>query len=204
MDRITNESNLWLRALKLEDEGNYLEAFEIYLQDSKLSFKKKSFVGAALSCSCAATCLVKTGNIPAARKLYHQAGQIYENNGDHVIGDSVREAMWSYQEACDYFTLACENVHVQNVCEKLIALARKVNPFFGEQEIMESLRLRKLEIDANNISKTNMKISADVDREINNFLHEIKENLINLTLDGKNSTGKVKHRGEISEESITN
>ena len=57
MDRITNESNLWLNAIKMEDEGSYLKAFVFYLKDSSECIKQNSFVRAALSCSCAADCL---------------------------------------------------------------------------------------------------------------------------------------------------
>lgn len=203
MDRITNESNMWFQALKMEDEGNYHEAFKFYLQDSKLALKQKSLASAALSCSCAAICLSRLGNIPAARKLYHQSGIIYENNGDQVIGNSVREALWSYQEAYGYFTIACEDIYAQNVCKKLLSLARKVNPFFGEQEIIESLKLRKLELDFNTVSKTSMKMSADVDRQIDIFLQEIQVNFNDLSIDETNSK-YTKIGGNTSEESITN
>lgn len=204
MDRITNESNLWLQALKLEDEGNHLDAFKVYLQDSKLSLQQKSFLSAALSCSCAANCIANAGNPMAARKLYHQAGQIYESNGDHVIGNSVREALWSYQEAYEYFTLACENFYAQNVYGKFVSLAKKVNPFFGEKEAMDSLRMRKLELDSNPTSKIIMQASADVDREISNFLNEIKINLGDMVSDNKDPSNVTRSGGKDNEKSIAN
>jgi hypothetical protein len=187
----------------LEDEGNYLEAFTVYLQDSKSSLKQRSLVSAALSCSCAGNCIANAGNLVAARILYLQAGQIYEQNGDYVIGHSVREALWSYQESYEYFTLACENLHAKNVSEKFVSLSRKVNPFFGEKEAMDSLRMRKLDLELNSVSKTCMQISADVDMELSNFLHEIKDSLINLS-HTENSNLKTKVRGETFEKSITN
>ncbi len=203
MDRITNESNLWLQALKLEDEGNYIEAFKVYLKDSKLSLQQKSFSSAALSCSCAANCIANTGNPMAARKLYHQAGKIYENNGDHVIGNSVREALWSYQEAYDYFTLACENFYAQNVCEKFVSLSKKVNPFFGEKEALDSLMMRKLELDSNPPSKIIMQVSADIDAEISDFLNEIKTNLNDMVSDNEDPN-VTKSGGKSFEKSIAN
>lgn len=174
MDRITNESNLWLNAIKMEDEGNYLKAFIFYLKDSSECIKQNSFVRAALSCSCAADCLAMNGNLAGARQLYLQTAQLYENNAIHVIGNSVREALWSYQEAYEYFHLACENNKAENIYEKYVSLSRKINPFFGEKEAMESLRIRKTDIESYpSAHASNMQVSADIDNAIQNFLQEI-------------------------------
>lgn len=174
MDRITNESNLWLNAVKMEDEGNYLKAFVFYLKDSSECIKQNSFVRAALSCSCAADCLAMNGNLAGARQLYLQTAYLYENNVIHVIGNSVREALWSYQEAYEYFNLACENNKAQNIYEKYVSLSRKINPFFGEKEAMESLRIRKTDTESHSgIHTSNMQVSADVDNAIQNFLQEM-------------------------------
>ena len=174
MDRITNESNLWLNAIKMEDEGNYLKAFIFYLKDSSECIKQNSFVRAALSCSCAADCLAMDGNLAGARQLYLQTAALYENNAVHVIGNSVREALWSYQEAYEYYNLACENNKAQNIYEKYVSLSRKINPFFGEEQAMESLRIRKSdETPQSGVHTSNMQVSADVDNAIKNFLTEI-------------------------------
>jgi tetratricopeptide (TPR) repeat protein len=174
MDRITNESNLWLNAIKMEDEGNYLKAFIFYLKDSSECIKQNSFVRAALSCSCAADCLAMDGNLAGARQLYLQTAALYENNAVHVIGNSVREALWSYQEAYEYYNLACENNKAQSIYEKYVSLSRKINPFFGEEQAMESLRIRKSdETPQSGVHTSNMQVSADVDNAIKNFLTEI-------------------------------
>jgi tetratricopeptide (TPR) repeat protein len=174
MDRITNESNLWLNAIKADDEGNYLEAFLFYLQDSSECLKQNSLVRAALSCSCAANCLVMTGNLSAARQLYKQTATIYENNANSVIGNSVREALWSYQEAYEYYNLACEDNQAEHVYEKHVSLSRKVNPFVGEKEAMESLRVRKIALETNSkLNQTSIHVSADIDNAIKNFMNEI-------------------------------
>jgi tetratricopeptide (TPR) repeat protein len=175
MDRITNESNLWLNALKMEDAGDYLQAFLFYLKDSAECIKQNSFVRAALSCSCAANCLTMTGNLAGARQLYMKAAIIYEDTVREVIGRSVREALWLYQEAYEYYHLACENQKAQFIYEKYLSLSRKVDPFFGEQEAMESLRTRKISLESNSdINSTNMQVSADIDNAIKNFLAEIE------------------------------
>jgi hypothetical protein len=174
MDRITNESNLWLNAIKAEDDGNYIEAFLFYLKDSTECLKQNSLVRAALSCSCAANCLATTGNLTAIRQLYMQTATIYENNANLVIGQSVREALWSYQQAYEYFSLACDDNKTQHIYERYVSLSKKVNPFVGENEAMETLRLRKMDLDSkSNTYPTNMQVSADVDNAIKSFLKEI-------------------------------
>lgn len=175
MDRITNESNLWLNAIKMEDEGNYLEAFSLYLRDAEGHVKQNSLVRAALSCSCAADCLIKAGALPAARQLYLQAGAIYEKNGHHVIGNSVREALWSYQEAYEYYVMAYERERAKKVYDICLSLARKTNPFSGEREAMDSLRIRALDFEANaSAINPNMQVSADIDNAVVTFLKELE------------------------------
>lgn len=175
MDRITNESNLWLNAIKMEDEGSYQQAFTFYLKDAEENIKQNSLVRAALSCSCAADCLVKRGALVAARQLYLQAATIYEKNANQVIGSSVREAIWSYQQAYEYFSMACEKERAQKAYQVCVSLARKTNPFAGEKEAMESLRLRALNMDElSNASSANMQLSAEIDGMILNFLKEIE------------------------------
>ena len=174
MDRITNESHLWLNAIKMEDEGDYLKAFIFYLKDSSECIKQNSFVRAALSCSCAADCLAMDGNLAGARQLYLQTAALYEDNAVHVIGNSVREALWSYQEAYEYYNLACENNKAQSIYEKYVSLSRKINPFFGEEQAMESLRIRKSDkAQQSGVHTSNMQVSADVDNAIKNFLHDL-------------------------------
>ncbi len=174
MDRITNESNLWLNAIKMEDGGDYLKAFLFYLKDSGECVKQNSLVRAALSCSCAANCLILVGNLAGARQLYLQTASLYEKNAENVIGNSVREALWSYEEAYEYFNLACENNKAQHTYEKYVSLSRKINPFFGEKEAMESLRIRKTDaISDSGTHGTNMQVSADVDNAIKNFLNDL-------------------------------
>ena len=158
----------------MEDEGDYLKAFVFYLKDSSECIKQNSFVRAALSCSCAADCLAMNGNLAGARQLYRQTAYLYENNAVHVIGISVREALWSYQEAYEYFHLACENNKAQNIYEKYVSLSRKINPFFGEKEAMESLRIRQTDTESHlGMHASNMQVSADVDNAIRHFLQEI-------------------------------
>lgn len=156
--------------MQTEDEGNYLKAFSLYLKDSTECIKQNSLVRAALSCSCAAECLVLVGNLAASRQLYLQTAILYEKNADHVIAYSIREALWSYQEAYEYYNIAGETNKAHNIYEIYVSLSRKVNPFSNEKEAMDLLRQRKLETESkSSIHQTNMEVSADIDRAIKNF-----------------------------------
>lgn len=173
MDRITNESNLWLNGIKMEDEGNYMAAFSFFLEDAAECIKQSSLVRAGLSCSCAADCLVMTGDLTGARQLYEQTAIIYENNAKRVIGHSVREALWSYKEAYEFYNMACENEKADGIYEKYLSLSRKINPFFGEKEAMDALRIRKTTLDSTKVYSSNMQFSAEVENAIKDFLAKV-------------------------------
>ena len=175
MDRITNESNLWLNALKLEDDSNYHEAFFLYLKDAAESLKQHALIRAALSCSCAANCLTMTADLATASRLYFHAAMIYEKNGDLVLGESIREALWSYQEAFEYFHLACQSDKAQIVYDKYVSLTRKINPFLGEEEAMKSLRFRNGSKNSTiNRVSSNMQISTQIANAMEIFLREVE------------------------------
>lgn len=178
MDKITDEDNLWLNAIKMEDESNYFEAFVYYLKDSSECVKQNSLVKAALSCSCAASCLVSLGNMTATRQLYLESARMYEENADSIIGESIREALWSLQESYEYYLLGGNGDRAQKAYDKSLFLARKVNPFSGEDEIMQSLRMRKKHADDTmNMTHTNLQTSDKIEQEIQNFMHLRKPNL---------------------------
>jgi len=178
MDKITDEDNLWLNAIKMEDESNYFEAFVYYLKDSSECVKQNSLVKAALSCSCAASCLVSLGDMTATRQLYLESARMYEENADSIIGESIREALWSLQEAYEYYLLGGNSDKAQKAYDKSLFLARKVNPFSGEDEIMQNLRMRKKHADDTmNMTHTNLQTSDKIEGEIQNFMRLRRSNI---------------------------
>lgn len=175
LDRIQKDSNLWLNAVQAEDEGDYLKAFSFYLKDATEYLRQNSLVRAALSCSCAAECLRLMGHLAPARQLNLQAAALYEKNAGQVIAYSVREALWSYQEAYEFYNLAGESNKAREVFERYVSLSRKVNPLSGEKEALESLRQRKIEAESGpNTHQTNMEISIEIDNAIKDFLKETR------------------------------
>lgn len=182
-DRITDESDFWLNAIKMEDGNDFLEASVFYLTDAAESLKHNMLVRTALSCLCAAECLIRMGHHADACKLYLETAIIYEENADRVLGESVREALWSLQEAYENFLLASDHSRAQRIFEKYMFLARKLNPFFGEGETMELLKSKRKSIE-------NIKKSWNNSNNIKNSskLYAAIENLINLRQSSRQTT----------------
>lgn len=143
VDNITDESNLWLEALKNEESENFFESIELYLDDAKNCLKQKSWVGAALSCSCAANCLFKIGNYEISRILYAEAGKIYEKYASEVISHSFRESMWALLQATDHYILANDDKKFQEAKERFIHLKMKIDPFCDTVQLRNRFNIRK-------------------------------------------------------------
>jgi hypothetical protein len=132
IDRITDETNPWLVANKKEDENDYARAIVLYLEDATECLRQNQVVKAALSSSCAAECLAKTGKHRDANLLYSETARIYLANADSVITTSVRESLWSLREAYEYFLLAKDLTGARQVHYRLMYLAKRVDPNSGD------------------------------------------------------------------------
>ncbi len=136
VNRLTDESNPWFHALRLEDAGEYNDSIISYLKDSGENLQRGELMRAALSCSCAASCLEKLDVQNYARKLYREAAAIYWENGMEAIGKSLREAFWSLREAYKCFLNAQEDAKAKEIHSIVASLANKVNPFVGKIEMI--------------------------------------------------------------------
>lgn len=141
-DKITDPSNLWLAATRAEQDGRFAEATVLYLRDAADCLTRGLEGRAALSCSCAASCLERTGNGNAARHMYLEAAKIYEEQAEVVFGRSTREALWLLQEAHDHFIIAGDAEKAAQVYEKCASLAIKSNPFVTVETLDKVLRVR--------------------------------------------------------------
>lgn len=144
LQRLTDESNLWFNAVKAEDEGNFEIAVSYYMQDALECIKQRSLVRAALSCSCAANCLVRMGSLSSARVLYSEAGTIYVENSTVALSESIREALWSLQEAFENYALAGDSA-ADTVRDRYIALVARTSPFSKADKAAKDLEARRAE-----------------------------------------------------------
>jgi hypothetical protein len=137
VDRLTDKSNFWLNATRLEDEGNGDDAVVFYLKDAKESLSAGSLVEAALSSSCAASVLASLGNESHAQRLYLEAAKLYEENAEASMKSSVREVLWSLEKAYLNYLLANEHFKSQHIYNKFFSISRKINPFMSETKLSE-------------------------------------------------------------------
>ncbi|MDQ6862750.1 MAG: hypothetical protein M3044_02885 [Thermoproteota archaeon] len=176
-DRLIDRDNYWLTAVNMEDDGNLSDAVKFYLKDAIECLNKVSLGRTALSCSCAATCLAKTGNSEYASALYRETAALYEENADSVIADSIRESLWSLEEAYEYYFVADDFDKAQIAYDKYMVLAKKINPLFGLEEQKETLEFRKFNAQAikfNNRSVPRRQISSEVIRTMEELLQRRK------------------------------
>jgi hypothetical protein len=172
LQRLTDESNLWFNAVKAEDDGNFENAISYYMKDALESIKHHSLVRAALSCSCAANCLAKMGALSPARMLYSEAGGIYVENSKAVMSESIREALWSLQEAFENYALAGDSA-ADAVRARYVALAARISPFSKTDKAVKDLESRRTEL-AKPDPKKEIRIHNRLAREIEDFVNARK------------------------------
>jgi hypothetical protein len=173
LQRLTDESNLWFNAVKAEDEGNFESAVSYYIRDALECTKQRSLVRAALSCSCAANCLARIGAWAPARMLYSEAGGIYVENSEVAMSESIREALWSLEEAFENYALADDEA-ANTVRERYIILAARISPFSSSDKTAKKLESRKAEAIRADSKKKEFSIPDGLAAEIEDFVNARK------------------------------
>ena len=145
-----------------------------------------------------------TGNLEASRQLYLQTAMLYEINGDTVIGESVREALWSYQECYEYYNLVCNSEKAQIIHDKYVSLVRRTNPFLGEEEAMQSMRQRRKtsEVIKSDINQTDMQVSTQVANAMESVLKAVESIYAKMNLEQSNSEQRNQSRVKKFEKSL--
>lgn len=134
MERLTDDANPWLTAVRMEEQGELSKAALLYLEDATRCLDQGTVPRAALGATCAADCFAKLGLGMKARRIYHVAGMLYWDNADAIMGASVRESLWSLQEAYECLLLAGEEENAKRVHLLFTSLARRANPFIGVRD----------------------------------------------------------------------
>ena len=146
LQKLTDESSLWFNAVKAEDNGDFIEAASYYLNDAAQSSKERSSVRQALSVSCAANCLARVGATVESRQLFGEAARLYMKNADTVIAESIREALWSLEQAFENLILAGDMNRARELRTQYLAIAARKTPFSNSVEA--SVELDRLAKDA--------------------------------------------------------
>ena len=143
MDELANDSNLWLSATRSEESEDFVSAMTLYLKDARQCLKAGWMTRAALSCSCTANCMMKAGHIDEAHRLYAEAGAIYDEHANKIIGNSIREALWSLQQAYESYYAAQDRYNEQRVYEQYVSIASKISPFYNTEEKVDIVDFTK-------------------------------------------------------------
>jgi hypothetical protein len=138
VDRITDESNPWLNAMKSEDERDFSRAVTLYLRDASENLEQNMPAKAALSSACAAECLERLSLFSHARLLYRETAAIYAENADRVAGISVRELLWSLQESSQFYLMSGEKAKSEETYKKYMTIAKRVNLFTEDRTVRAS------------------------------------------------------------------
>jgi hypothetical protein len=182
MDSLTDERNSWFNALRLEEAHDYSSATLYYVEDAGQCLSRGSFVRAAMSTSCAASCLATLGHTDYALKLYSAAASLYEHNGDLSVGKSLREALWSLLHAFEYFTLASDPISTERASKKYADLAQRVDRFEA-QSVFDALKTRResvliaradLSSPPNGISAASIQNWSKLQRSLNAYLQQVQ------------------------------
>ncbi len=133
VDRITDEKNPWLNAQKMEEGGDFGSAAALYLDDASANLLSEKLANAALSASCAASCLNLLGFANEARLVYCEVAQLYYTHARRVAKLSIRELMWSLRQSGQYYLVCGEPEKAQSVYNEYAAITGRVE-LFGESE----------------------------------------------------------------------
>jgi hypothetical protein len=129
IDKIADESNLWLTAVKAEEGGELERAAILYLKDASACAAGGMELKSALSCSSAASCIERMGSRARARQLYAESAQIYLDKSRSVAGTSVREFLWCLRESYRAFQHANMKEKAEDLRRYYVTVAGRVDPF---------------------------------------------------------------------------
>ena len=139
IDRITGEKNLWLNAVKSEEQNDLPRAFVLFLRDASDCLSRDNVLKAALSCGSAADCLRDLGVMSYARLLYREAASMYLEEAKVVSSSSVREYLWVLRQANRYLLLAGEKSEADEARKSYERIMRKVDPLATDAAILPSV-----------------------------------------------------------------
>jgi hypothetical protein len=170
-DRLTGKNNLWLEAINTEDDGNFPQATMLYLRDATQCWEAGLKARAALSCSCAAGCFIRTNNTKLGHVLYSEAALMYEDHAQTVLEKSIRESFWALQRAYENYVLAGNEEKAQEVFLRYASLSMRISPFFGKEEAMKVLGFKEAVGKSANMHPTaQMRVSMELFESVEKFL----------------------------------
>lgn len=202
-DKVVDPSNLWLSATRSEDDGRLAEAIVYYLNDASECLRRGLRARAALSCSCAASCLERTGNTNASRHLYIESAKMYEEQAKASFGTSIREALWSLQDAHDYYVMGGDSHKAGQIYDECASLAMKLSPFLARDNLDQVLRIRRSSEARPVTVSVPVPQTSDVSNAIDGFIRLRDGNISPLGPQAKATTDRARRRPSIEKSIVS-
>jgi hypothetical protein len=101
--------------------------------------------------------------------LYSEAGGIYVENSEVAMSESIREALWSLEEAFESYALAGDEA-ANTVRERYITLASRISPFSSSDNAAKKVESRKAEAVRADSKKKEFSIPDGLAAEIEDFV----------------------------------
>jgi hypothetical protein len=200
IDNIADESNLWLSAVKAEEGGELDAAVVLYLKDASACLASETPLKAALSCSSAASCMLRLGSRDRARQLYVESAQIYLDRARSVAGVSVREFLWCLRESYRAFQHGGMREKAEGLRGYYLSLAGRVDPFvFADAIDASDVAQPDKEGDAGDFEEAPL-----MTQEIERFLKPRKDAYRKMGTPGVSNAATPKRRAPNYETSIIN
>lgn len=172
IEKITDDSNLWLSAVKHEEERNYVDAITLYLKNATNELNQNSLVTVALDCVCAGNCAKEMNYFQLSKKLYHQAGKLYEFHHKKMLSDSPNESLWSLLQAYDVYLITEDFVNSQRVSSEYRSLMHRINPFYGNNEADDVLFSHQTNVLPMFVKNDSTPVPKQLAYDIEQFLHD--------------------------------
>ena len=204
IDRITDESTLWLNAVRSEDQRDFVQAASLYLRDASVSLGHGSLVRGAQSCACAADCLNEAGLSTYAKLLYRESAKIYLERADEIGRTSVREMLWSLRQSNQYFWMAEDREMTKETYTRMLAVSRRIDPFSVDAPSLMPqgtgpIRRRN---EADKAALRGTEITAEVERFLRS--RETGQYEVGGSVPSRASTAPKAGRAQTNEKSIIN
>lgn len=126
-ETISDDENLWLKAVRAEREGDYLNAALAYTDDA-LKFMRDAPSRVGISCANAAECFIRIGLLHYAKQAYEIAAHFFMLHAENMITRFPRESLWALNRAYQCFHLAGD----ERKAEKVASQIALINSLIGE------------------------------------------------------------------------
>jgi hypothetical protein len=106
LQRLQREDNPWLKAERMEQQGQLTAARQFYLEDAHQQDGRGHHARAAVARAASAEIMVRLGDESLAQSERRGAADQFRRHAEQAIAWSLREAAWAYEQAATQYEKA--------------------------------------------------------------------------------------------------